>query len=319
MLGPAGLSSAEEQTYRALVAVPHATRQDLSATLPLGESALRAAVARLESLGLAHRMPGRPVRYAAAPPQVALGGLIADQQVRLEQARAVAGSMQEEYRSVHRDRGAAELVEVVTSDGAIGARFEQMLQSAREEVLAFVMPPFLAPGDFEEAEHAQLGRGVAFRTVYDHAGFAAQGDIESMLADIRAGEQARVAAHLPMKLFVVDRGLAFVPMSLADDDRAALLVHPSGLLDALIALFEAVWSRAAPLRLDPLDGDSTELAPAEARLVLLLRAGLTDEAIARQLGWSSRTVHRRIRALLDHTGAETRFQLGCRAVEQGWV
>jgi DNA-binding NarL/FixJ family response regulator len=122
-----------------------------------------------------------------------------------------------------------------------------------------------------------------------------------------------------MKLFVIDRALAFVPMSLTDDDRAALLVHLSGLLDALIALFEAVWARAAPLGPGLPENGVPALATAESRLVLLLRAGLTDEAIARHLGWSARTVHQRIRGLMDQAGAETRFQLGRRAVEKGWV
>jgi DNA-binding NarL/FixJ family response regulator len=51
----------------------------------------------------------------------------------------------------------------------------------------------------------------------------------------------------------------------------------------------------------------------------LLRAGLTDEAIARQTGTSPRTIGRRVRRLMDLTGTETRFQLGVRALEHGWL
>nr|WP_243727306.1 LuxR C-terminal-related transcriptional regulator [Actinocrispum wychmicini] len=53
------------------------------------------------------------------------------------------------------------------------------------------------------------------------------------------------------------------------------------------------------------------------RLLSLLAAGLKDEAIARQLGVSLRTVHRRTSELSESLGARTRFQAGMRAERQG--
>jgi DNA-binding NarL/FixJ family response regulator len=50
---------------------------------------------------------------------------------------------------------------------------------------------------------------------------------------------------------------------------------------------------------------------------VLLAAGLKDEAIARQLGVSLRTIHRRTGDLLDRLGARTRFQAGMQAARQG--
>ena len=45
-------------------------------------------------------------------------------------------------------------------------------------------------------------------------------------------------------------------------------------------------------------------------MLRLLVAGLKDEAIARYLGCSLRTVRRRVAGLMEHYGADTRFQLG---------
>jgi hypothetical protein len=50
----------------------------------------------------------------------------------------------------------------------------------------------------------------------------------------------------------------------------------------------------------------TSARPAERGLT----SGLKDEAAARYLGLSLRTVRRRIAALMDRTGANTRFQAG---------
>lgn len=51
----------------------------------------------------------------------------------------------------------------------------------------------------------------------------------------------------------------------------------------------------------------------------MLRADLTDTAMARQLGTSTRTLQRRISKLMDAAGVEIRFQLGWRATELGWL
>ncbi|GAA3236270.1 LuxR C-terminal-related transcriptional regulator [Dactylosporangium siamense] len=51
----------------------------------------------------------------------------------------------------------------------------------------------------------------------------------------------------------------------------------------------------------------------------LLAAGLTDEAVARQLHLGVRTVQRRISAYSEELGATSRFQLGCLSVSAGLV
>ena len=61
------------------------------------------------------------------------------------------------------------------------------------------------------------------------------------------------------------------------------------------------------------DGDQRRM------LLGLLAAGLTDEAIGRQLGWHPRTVQRHVRRLMTELGAQTRFQAGLQAARRGWL
>ena len=58
-------------------------------------------------------------------------------------------------------------------------------------------------------------------------------------------------AELPLKLNIVDRKVAAVPLDLKHPNLGGgtLIVRTSSLLDALHELFEFVWERAAPLRL----------------------------------------------------------------------
>jgi DNA-binding NarL/FixJ family response regulator len=102
-----------------------------------------------------------------------------------------------------------------------------------------------------------------------------------------------------------------------------VIVRPSGLLDALIALFENLWRMALPLQfssdeevgLPSLDEPGHD----ELRLLSLLATGLPDSTIAARLGISHRTYQRRLRSLLDRLGAQTCFQAGIQATRRGWI
>ncbi|WNV87369.1 LuxR C-terminal-related transcriptional regulator [Umezawaea sp. Da 62-37] len=67
---------------------------------------------------------------------------------------------------------------------------------------------------------------------------------------------------------------------------------------------------------DPADREPTE---ATQHLLRLMRTGAIDETIARELGVSLRTVHRRITRLQNLLGARSRFELGVITCERGWV
>lgn len=167
------------------------------------------------------------------------------------------------------------------------------------------------------------------------------GWLEDVTIGMQHGEQARIHAGLPMKLGISDDRLAIIPLLRAGDDvlTASYLIHPSPLLDALIALFEALWDRSVPVRLHGAGGAAgpgglaqaagsdgaggpapdRDLPPDEERLLILLAAGATDRSAARALGWSERTVQRHITRLTHRLGVRTRFQVAMEATRRGWI
>jgi DNA-binding NarL/FixJ family response regulator len=50
----------------------------------------------------------------------------------------------------------------------------------------------------------------------------------------------------------------------------------------------------------------------------MLATGLTDEAISVRLGISTRTIRRRLAAIMRRLGVRTRFQLGVYLGNHGW-
>jgi DNA-binding CsgD family transcriptional regulator len=158
--------------------------------------------------------------------------------------------------------------------------------------------------------------------VYDVTALDDPAIARNVSTHVRSGEHARLAESLPTKLAVADRELALLPLAWTTSAHdAALLVHPCGLLDALVALFETVWVQATPLVMTDATAPSAEAAISadDRHLLSLLVAGLTDEAAGARLGVSRRTVVRRVQHLMERTGSRSRLQLGWQARERGWL
>ncbi|NBE92227.1 LuxR family transcriptional regulator [Nonomuraea sp. KC401] len=318
-LSAVGVDAADEQIYRDLLRRPRATLHELAAHTGRTTVALRRAFARLEALGLVSRMAGRPVRFLATRPDVAVSALISRREEGLAQARLAALAMLAETPRTE-NNSPEELVEVVQGRAAVVQRFTQLQQAATEEVLVLDRPPYAQdPGEQNVAELERLAHGVVVRGIYDASALEIPGKLRLAQESVAAGEQARVSPEVPMKLAVADRRTAILPLSTDESSHAdsAVIVHSSTLLDALVALFEVLWRSALPLPARPHDAGETADLP-DPELFTLLAAGLKDEAVARQLGVSLRTVHRRVSEMMERLGARTRFQAGLLAARRGW-
>lgn len=325
MLGPLGIGPAEESVYRALLGHPSVTPMQLAESLELPEPETAKALAYLEELGLAHR--GSDGEYRAAPPAVALGSLITERRDGLRMAEHALVTLAEEHRAALAGRAIGSLIEVVAGVDAVRHRFLQVQHAARVELRSFITMPFIAvPPGQNPAEPAAVDRGVHFRVVVDRSVLEHPDIVEETIDSLHRGVEVRVADELPIKLVIADADLALLPVGAeSGGEPGAVLLHRSGLLTAIEALFEAVWARAHPLELLKTDGpagiaeiDLHGLTALDRRIVALLVAGLSDQAVSTQLDLSMRTLQRRMRHLMDIAGVRTRMQLGWYAARNGW-
>ena len=315
------LEPADSAVYVALVGNPRASTGELATTVRLSPAQTRCALVRLTERGLVSRLPGRPVRYLAAPPDAAIGELIGAVESKLWQARDAAQALMETHRAASRYIHPEQSLEVLVGQDTIGRRVAHIENSAKTQIRGFDKPPYVGtPGANVENQGQRLRRGIRYRVIYSRSAVAWPGRLRAgLLATLREGEQARVRPDLPLKMISVDDRMAVIPISASEQTTIAYVIHPSSLLDALITLFEAEWDRGVPLSVDgPVDGAS---GPYEATkdLLMLLASGLTDQGIARSLGWSMRTTQRRIHALMEDLGATTRFQMVMSAKTRGWL
>ncbi|WP_165975083.1 helix-turn-helix transcriptional regulator [Nonomuraea deserti] len=321
MLEAIGLSHQDEEVYDALVRRTQATVTEIVGDCHLPATAARRVLQSLVELGLATRSVGRPTRYVAVSPDSSLEAILRERERELDGVRAHIRSLMDVYRASTRFAHPGELIEVVSGRDEVNHRWVQMQQDTRAQMRGFDRPPYAAPQQHTESNPIELNllrRGVKYRVIYDTSVLDLPGWLEDVTAGMQHGEQARIAADLPMKLAISDDRLAIIPLLRAGDDAvtASYLIHPSPLLDALVALFEALWERSVPVRMTAPDG---ELSDDEERLLTLLASGATDRAASRALGWSERTVQRHITKLMRRLGARTRFQVAMEATRRGWI
>ena len=211
-------------------------------------------------------------------------------------------------------------------------------RNAVREVLFLCKAGHVAmPSSTNDEEYLMLDRGVRYRVVYEQQMLEQPGVIDAVAMGIRHGEHARATGSVPVRLMVVDGTIGLCPLvpgtleGPGADEPTAALLRESHLLTALIAVFEDAWERASPLHLQQRDAAADRLVTAGApmsehgldeedlHLLSLLVAGVTDKAIATQMGVSQRTVQRRLHDLMGRAGAETRMQLAWLVSQRGWL
>jgi predicted transcriptional regulator len=309
-----GMSEREQGAYLRVLAGPDVTAAELAAELGTSPALAERLLASLTAHGLVNRHGSAPVRWSAISPDVAVEALLRRREEELLRTRGRVGELMRAYRRAQRPL-ADDLVEVVPGRSAVTERWRQLQDGARQRVLIFDKPPYLAPAD-TSLERTLLDRGVRVRAVYEAGSVGAPGRLAEIRGVVSAGEEARVLPELPCKLAVVDDRWAMLPIAGGAELQGAVLVRASSLLDALIGMFEAYWNRAVRVP----GARAEELAPdRRAEMLTLLSAGYTDDSIARQLGVSPRTVQRWVRELMDALGARTRFQAGIQASRAGWL
>jgi DNA-binding CsgD family transcriptional regulator len=154
--------------------------------------------------------------------------------------------------------------------------------------------------------------GKEQRTIYDDSVLDSPLVTAELAEWAAAGEHQRILAGLPTEFMVYGDVAAVGPEVWGDPASQYIVVRDRMLVHAFIEVFDRMWAMASPIP----SRRTTDVAEDDHLLDLLSR-GLKDEAIARYLGWSLRTVRRRVARLMDELGAKTRFQLGAEAVRAG--
>ncbi|MFD4533821.1 helix-turn-helix domain-containing protein [Kitasatospora sp. NPDC058397] len=327
MLTALGLDAVSESVYRSMLAHPGDGVRALAERLGRSEEEVRRCLDLLSELALIRPSYEREGELRAVSPQVGMELLmarqqadLAAQQLRIEASRAAAAQLIAEYADLRPAASHAGVEQLVGLD-QIRDRIASLARGLTAEIMTFAPGGGHSPESIEASrphDRDLLGRGVRMRTVYLDSVRNSQPTVAYVGWLAELGGEVRTAPELPTRMIIFDRATALIPVSGEDTRAGAVVLTGHGTLVALCALFEHVWGQARELGPSAVRDEGGLSAP-EATVVRLLAQGLTDEAIAKRLGVSSRTARRVATDLMERLGARSRFEFGMRAVQNGWL
>lgn len=209
--------------------------------------------------------------------------------------------------------------ETLNSASEVVSFLHQMNAECTSEVLALVdhNPTPAALRQSRDQDLALLEKGIRIRSIYLSSA-RSQPELMTYLRWLEEhGAQVALAPVVPVRTLLFDNRTALVVRDPDDRSAGAVVVRSPGLVMALTWLFEFRWQQAEPIGAPTSHGEGPSAV--ELELLQHFALGRKDAAIARRMDVSVRTVRRTVTQLSERLGVSSRFELGARAAEMGWI
>lgn len=314
--GTIGLDPDAELVYRTLLTRSSWDQGELGAWLAGSVRNVDAVVVSLRKGGLVTGSAEHPTAIRAVEPGLALPALAARRLQSLTDGEIIpVAAAVERFISLHEraDHRVGELHQLAGLD-VVATVVERLVTGVGFEVLMLV--PVYTPGSFEfsrQVADVALRRGSVLRIIWSsdlleipevrrHARWLGGRDTMPVAVD-----------RVPARMIILDRTVAVVY-----EEPFGKVVRHGSALQSLSDFAELLWSRGIPVR----DAAAVPASTAQSRSEIVLRLlaeGLTDEAVARRLGVSVRTIRNDVASAMAALNARSRFQAGMRAVQLGLI
>jgi DNA-binding CsgD family transcriptional regulator len=329
VLSALGLDAICVQVYLMMHSAPDADAAQLGERLGIQASEVVDALDQLSDLTLLR--PGLSPTQTLRPVSIerAIHTLIRQQSEILKIQSGSLSMLQSAMEELMHSRPTREAgfghadIETLTGAEPVQSWMDRILFRASESVWSAIpgrpLPPELldAARPFDE-EVSQ--RGVPARSLYQNSVLADRRNMEYARWLSSLGIEIRSTPVVPTRLVIVDRSLAAIVQRQPQLPLEMFVVREPALVIPLIEFYEMSWAAAKPID-GPVAKTTDEKEPTQQELGLLrlLAAGSTDDAAAKKLGVSVRTVRRIMAELMDQLEASSRFEAGHKATQRGWL
>lgn len=251
-----------------------------------------------------HRQPAKVIRH--------LERLLELEDQRLDARRGELGEVREAIRSLSdlQTRSAVlheadlEVIPAELAPDVIRGLLDELGQGVVRNVTRTVEHgPGLEEDRIRDTQQ-RMADGMVLRCIYPLSVLDTAAGRRWVGAWSDAGEEQRFVVDPPSEFFITGTNAVLACAEWNDPESDFVVIREPMLISAFIALHETTYAAGVALGADFREGQG------DAKLIDLMSLGLKDEAIARTLGLSLRTVRRRIADLMDEQGVDTRFQLG---------
>ncbi|MFC9848831.1 LuxR C-terminal-related transcriptional regulator [Streptomyces sp. NPDC060223] len=325
------------QVYEFVLSRPGVTREAVGRALDAPWQHVDDALEVLRGLRLVKAPVGPRDGLVAVDPEAAqielmvpLERAIHDNRRRLAGVQGQLQSFMAAFHDRGHDRPRGGTVVVTDDAEEIELRLVEAAHRCTREIL--LMQPCVAQ-EHPELRQAHplildaLQRGVRVRVLYPHTARGDAGTRSRIRELVAAGGEVRTSREIHRRSLVFDRNTAFVPAeSTVDADTGATeesgtgvtAVYEPAVATFLGSLHDLVWEPAFPLETATV-GYGDVRNDLRSTILELLAAGIKDDAIARRIGLSERSLRRHVAAIMRDLAAGSRFQAGVMAARSGLV
>jgi DNA-binding CsgD family transcriptional regulator len=329
VLGALGLDNICVQVYLMMHSAPEANADQLADQLGIETSEVVDALDELSDLTLLR--PGLSPSQKLRPVSIerAIHTLIRQQS---EQLKIQSGSlsmlqsaMKEllESRPTREDGFGHSDVETLTGAEPMQSMVERLMFRATESIWSTNTGRPMSPEVLEAArpfDEEVAGRGVPGQSLYQNSVLSDRRNLDYARWLSSLGAEIRSAPVVPIRMTIIDRSVATILHRQPQLPLEMFVVREPALVIPLVELYEMSWAAATPIDApDPKQAEEREPTQQELGLLRLLASGSTDEAAAKKLGVSVRTVRRIMAELMDQLEASSRFEAGHKATQRGWL
>ena len=323
VLGRFGVQADAEAVWRALMTNPRADVPALSLATGVPADEVEAALQTLTDSHLV-RLSSDPPGVVAIDPTLAVEThiaraerKIAEQVEELSALRARVPELASEYARGRASAGDLPGFEVVPASEVshqLALAVERPIAVSRSIYHSATLSALLGA---RQTDSGMLARGIRLLSILPSS-MLDDPDLYNELEDrSREGELIRTLPDTPIRILILDREMAVLPVHPTDLAFGALFVRARSVVDSLILLFDRLWSDAAPMFVAP--QNSAAPTGRSARVLELMAVGTKDARIARTLGTGLRTVRRDVAELKASLGVASRAEVVAAAVRRGWL
>jgi DNA-binding CsgD family transcriptional regulator len=323
LLARFGVPPSAETVWRALMTNPRADIPELALATGVPRKEVEAA---LETLTAAHlvRLSSDPPGVVAIDPTLAVETHIARAERRIaeqvEELKTLRARVPELASDYARGRAAAgdlpgfEIVPANEVGHQLALAVERPIAVSRSIYHSATLTALLGA---RRTDSGMLARGVRLLSILA-TGMLDDPDMYAELEDrSREGELIRMLPDTPIRVLILDREMAVLPVHPTNLAFGALFVRAISVIDPLILLFDKLWSEAAPVFVAAQGAAAPTGRP--ARVLELMAIGTKDARIARTLRTGVRTVRRDVADLKASLGVASRAEVVAAAVRRGWL
>lgn len=252
-----GLTGYEARVYLALVNRSRYTAAQVARESRVPRQRIYDVLSSLTERGLVRALPGQVTRYTAVDPAAAIERLMAAHRATFSQLEQTTARLVEAlvpaWSQGRDETDPLDYVEVLRDREMLSERIEEIQAEAKKEILAMAKLPYLT-GDNTEgiATTRRLTEaGGSVRCLYERDVLGHEGMLTDIQRYVAAGEQARVAGGVPMRMWIVDGSRVVMslrdPVADSSSTTNVIIEHPA-LAQCLTYAFEAIWAGADPIR-----------------------------------------------------------------------